>query len=302
MAENMGFGFFVEIPCVVYDVQRVGPSTGLPTRTQQSDLLAVAHLSHGDTEFPMLFPWNPTEAFEFAWKSFDIADRYQIPTVLMLDLDLGMNYWVCDPLEYPDQPMDRGKVLTDEMLDKPEFQKWGRYLDIDGDGIPWRTVPGMNRHPRASYFTRGSGHNEYAEYTEDDETYTRAINRLHRKVASMVNDLPAPLVYGNEDADFGVIAYGTTHAAVEEALAERNGDIAYLRIRSYPLHSSVGEFLSRREGVLIVEQNQQGQMGRLIRQAFPQESASNVAARYFGGLPISADFVRRALQENFAHV
>ena len=302
MAENLGFGFIAEIPCVIYDVQRVGPSTGLPTRTQQGDLLEVATLSHGDTVFPMLFPYNPTECFELAWRAFDIAHRYQTPIFLMLDLDVGMNDYVCDPLQYPDRPLDHGKVLTDEMLASEEFREWGRYKDIDGDGIPYRTIPGRNVDPRAAFFTRGSGHDEHARYTEDEGAYERMIARVNRKVQGTVNDLPEPIFTGNVNADFGVIACGTTHCAVEEVLAETNGEVAYLRVRAFPFGDAVRDFIANRERILIVEQNYQGQLTSLLRQTFPEHATKLTPACYYGGLPISSDFVRRSLKDHFALV
>ena len=296
MAENLGFGFFAEIPCVIMDVQRVGPSTGLPTRTQQGDLLEVAHLSHGDTIFPMLFPCDPTETFEFSWRAFDIAYRYQTPLFLMLDLDLGMNHWVCDPFVYPDTPIDHGKVISDEQLASAEFKEWGRYKDMDGDGIPWRSIPGQNKDPRAAYFTRGSGHDEYARYTEDAAAYERLIARLNRKVLGATRHLPAPVRSGAADAKVGVIGYGTSHSAIAEALEERS-DLSYLRVRSFPFHDEVRDYIAAHDKVHVVEQNEQGQLLQLLRQYFPEFSTRLHKAVYFGGLPLSCDTVRELLAD-----
>ena len=294
MGENLGFGYFAEIPCVIFDVQRVGPSTGLPTRTQQSDLLQVAFLSQGDTRFPMVFPSDPKEAFEFSWQAFDLADRYQIPMTVMSDLDLGMNLWVCDPLEEPDAPMDRGKLATDEVLAKHE--NWGRYRDLDGDGIPYRTLPGVTTDPRTAHLTRGSGHNEDGQYSEDPEVYAANLDRLTRKIDGMVRDLPEPLIEEHDPA-FGLIAFGTTDPCVKEVQAGLSQRVSYLRIRSYPFHDSVGEYIDRHGKILVIEQNQQGQMAQLLRLAYPQHAGRIVSETYYGGLPLSAGFVRSALDK-----
>ncbi len=300
MAENLGYGYYAEIPGVVFDVQRVGPSTGLPTRTQQADLLQVAFHSHGDTTFPMLIPGNVAECFEFSWRACDVAERFQTPVIVMSDLDLGMNYWVSDPLVYPDRPFDRGKILTEEQLG--EMERWGRYKDVDGDGIPYRTIPGLSRHAAMAYFTRGSGHNEFAKYTESDQDYVRNLDRLARKLAGVPAHLPAPVLEGRADAECGIIAFGSTDHAVREALAGRGRDTAYLRIRSFPFHAAVGEFLARRERVLVVEQNQQGQMAKLLQLGYPASAGRIRSACHYGGLPIGAKFVRNALVEAFAKV
>lgn len=294
MGENMGLGYFAEIPTVVFDISRVGPSTGMPTRTQQSDLLQVAFLSHGDTRFPMLFPATPHEAFELSWQAFDAADRLQTPVVVMSDLDLGMNTWVDTEMEYPDRPIDRGKVLTDEKL--AELENWGRYRDVDGDGIPWRSVAGNMESPQAAYFTRGSGHDENARYTESDEVYSRNLDRLARKIDGAVNYLPAPVFEGDPNSTFGILAFGSSHTPIREALdsADAKGlSYGYLRIRSWPFHDEVESFLARSERVVVVEQNQQGQMAALLKMSFPQHAAKLEGARYFGGLPLSASFVER---------
>ncbi|MGE3166945.1 MAG: 2-oxoacid:acceptor oxidoreductase subunit alpha [Planctomycetota bacterium] len=296
MGENLGLAYYAEVPCVVFDVQRVGPSTGLPTRTQQSDLLQVAYLSHGDTRFPILFPATPTDAFELSWKAFDIAERFQTPTFVLSDLDLGMNTWICDTPAYPDRPFDRGKVLDDEALGK--LERWGRYLDVDGDGVPWRTVPGRNRDLRAAFFTRGSGHTEYATYSEDDKVYQRNLDRLARKIANMAPHLPEPeIVTTTGKPTTGLIAYGSTDAAVKESLASNPGKANYLRVRAYPFHPQVAEFVGQHERLIVVEQNQQGQMAQLLRAAFPAAATRIHSACHFGGLPIAASFVDAALAQ-----
>ena len=301
MAENLGYGYFTEIPAVLFDVQRVGPSTGLPTRTQQGDVMQVAFNSHGDTTFPMYFPANAQECFEFSWRVFDVAERFQTPVVVMSDLDLGMNNWVSDPLEYPDEPFDRGKVMTDEELAKAE--DWGRYRDADGDGIPHRTVPGLNKDPKAAYFTRGSGHDPYAKYSESDEVYANNLARIERKLASVADALPAPIESGDADAELGVIAYGTSDHAVREALADSEApDVAYLRVRAYPFSSAVEEFIQARKQVIVIEQNQQGQLAKLLQMAYPNLADRIESACYYGGLPLAAGFVRGVFAERSVEV
>lgn len=297
MGENLGLAYYAEVPCVVFDVQRVGPSTGLPTRTQQSDILQVVSLSHGDTRFPILFPATPTDAFELSWKAFDIAERFQTPTFVLSDLDLGMNTWICEAPAYPDRPFDRGKVLDDAALGK--LERWGRYLDVDGDGVPWRTIPGKNQDPRAAFFTRGSGHSEYATYTEDDVVYQRNLDRLARKIENMGPHLPEPeIVMTSGKPTTGLIAFGSSDAAVRESLAAHPGAANYLRIRAYPFHPKVAEFIARHERVIVVEQNQQGQMAQLLRTAYPDAATRIQSACHYGGLPIAASFVDKALAGN----
>ncbi|MFN0059927.1 MAG: 2-oxoacid:acceptor oxidoreductase subunit alpha [Planctomycetota bacterium] len=300
MGENLGFGYYTELPCVVFDVQRVGPSTGLPTRTQQSDLLQVAFHSHGDTRFPMLFPCSPTEAFEMSWQAFDLADHYQTPIVFMSDLDIGMNTWVDDTLKYPDRPIDRGKVLTQENIAR--FEKWGRYLDIDGDGIPYRAIPGLVKDPRAAFFTRGSGHDEMARYSESDVVYSRNLDRLARKIDGMTKLLPAPVVRTTKGAELGIIAFGSSNAPILEVLDDFAEPISYLRIRSFPFHAEIREFLKKHPRVLVIEQNQLGQIARLLRMEFPEAAPRIASARYYGGLPLTPEFVRGVLQQQFAKV
>ena len=293
MSENLGLGYFAEIPTVVFDIQRVGPSTGLPTRTQQSDLMQVAFQSHGDTRFPMLLPGNSVEAFEFSCQAFDLAEFYQTPIFVLSDLDLGMNLWVSDPLEYPEKPMDRGKLATKEVLEKAA--NWGRYRDLDGDGVPYRTVPQKTTDPRTAHLTRGSGHDEDARYSEDPEVYSRNLDRLAKKIDGTVDRLPEPVVTAGE-GNVGLLAFGTTDDAVREALASMDSPLPYLRVRSWPFHDAVEDFLRSHDSVLVVEQNQQGQMLALLRIAYPELANRLLSARYYGGLPLCADFVRDAIE------
>ncbi len=295
MAENLGLGYYAEIPTVVYDVQRVGPSTGLPTRTQQSDLLQVAFHSHGDTRFPMLLPADPFESFQFSCQSYDLAEKYQTPVLFLSDLDLGMNTWHSTALPEPEQAFDRGKIASDEQIAR--LENWGRYRDVDGDGIPYRTIPGVTLHPDAAHLTRGSGHDEDAEYSESPEVYARNLDRLARKIDGMVTDLPAPITIEGTDP-LGIIGYGTTNYAIEEVLDSLEATPTYLRIRSFPFHDQVEEFMATHERVLVIEQNQQGQMAQLLRMNYPQFAARIQSATYYGGLPLSAQFVKEAIENS----
>src|SRR5271157_1668821 len=220
MAEYLGMAYFAEIPVVVWDVQRVGPSTGLPTRTSQADLTFVNFVGHGDTQYIILLPGSVKECFEFGWRAFDIAERIQTPVLVLSDLDLGMNQWMSDKFEYPEVSMDRGKILweddMDKLLERLKGAEWGRYLDIDGDGIPYRTVVG-NRHPKSVYFARGTGHDEYGHYSEDPEVWERILNRIRAKFTTAKQYLPKPIIRKNDGAKFGIIAYGSVDPAVEEA-------------------------------------------------------------------------------------
>lgn len=296
MAENMGLGYYAEVPTVIYDVARVGPSTGLPTRTQQSDILTVAFLSHGDTRFPMLFPGTPKEAFDLSCQAFDAADQLQTPIVFMSDLDLGMNTWVTDEFEYPEEPMNRGKVLSQEKLES--LSDWGRYLDLDGDGIPMRSVAGKVEDNRAAYFTRGSGHDEYARYTESSDVYVKNLDRIRKKIDQAPRFMAGPVISGSDEAPLGVVYFGSTLPVMDEARDHDDyKDLAYLRLRAWPFHEEVREWLAARERVLVVEQNQQGQMAQLLKMDFPEMAAKLSSGCYYGGLPISAAFIRNAIDQ-----
>src|SRR5579872_7271704 len=266
MQEFLGLAYFAEIPAVIFDVQRAGPSTGMPTRTQQGDIMSCAYASHGDTKHVLLIPEDPREAFEFAALSFDLADRLQTPVFVLLDLDIGMNEWLCAPLAWDDaRRMDRGKVLTAEALDAGA--KFGRYLDVDGDGIPYRTYPGT--HPtRGAFFSRGTTKDRYARYTEDGQTYVDNMERLMQKFETAKGLVPAPLVQSApRPARTGVIYYGSTAPALREALAmlERQGIVLdALRVRAFPFAAAVAEFITGHDRVFIVEQNRDAQLRTLI--------------------------------------
>ncbi len=288
MAEFAGFGYYAEIPGVVFDVQRVGPSTGMPTRTQQGDLSLCVNLSHGDTGHIVLIPAGPEELYEISAQAFDIAEKYQTPVFVLTDLDMGMNNWMSDRFEYPKGGFDRGKVLTAEQLKKVE--DYGRYKDEDGDGIPYRTLPGTH-HPKAPYFTRGSGHDEYAGYTEKSPAYIKVIDRIARKIAGSVVDLPKPVIGGDESAEIGIIHYGSTMYAVEEArdiLAENGVKTRDMRVRSVPLHDEVVEFVNSCNVVYVAEQNRDGQLADLIRLKTPGSAGKIKKALYYAGMPMAA--------------
>ena len=297
MAEYAGLGYYAELPGVVFDIQRVGPSTGLPTRTMQGDVSFAYTLSHGDTRHVVLLPATVAEAYSLGMAAFDLADRLQTPVFVLSDLDLGMNLWMTEPLAYPTQGFDRGKVLSADQLD--EVETWGRYRDVDGDGIPWRTRPGT-AHPNAGYFTRGSGHDEDARYSERPDVYQRNLDRLARKHETARSMVPAPVI---EEAGHpvAILAYGTTHHAVVEArdlLAEPGLQTDYLRLRALPFSPEVAEFIERHQRVHVVEQNRDGQMFNLLRAELPGRLADRLGSiRHYNGVPIDAHAIADPLLE-----
>lgn len=292
MAEFAGLGYFAEIPCVVFDIQRIGPSTGLPTRTSQGDILSLYYLSHGDTKHVVLFPANMKECFELSMDAYDLAERLQQPVFVALDLDLGMNNWMSDPFEYPQKPFDRGKVLTAEDLDR--LGRFARYTDIDGDGIPYRTLPGTD-HPLAAYLTRGSGHNEEARYTERPEDYQNLMDRLARKHETAKKYVPQPLIRYHEGAEVGLIVFGSTDAAMEECQDQLRREYGiethYFRIRALPLTLHLREFISRCRRVYVVEQNRDGQMADLVKLEVGEDAIKVRKVLHYTGIPIDARFV-----------
>ncbi|MFM8559879.1 MAG: 2-oxoacid:acceptor oxidoreductase subunit alpha, partial [bacterium] len=291
MAEFAGYGYFTEIPAVVWDVQRVGPSTGLPTRTAQSDLSFAYGLGHGDTQFPVLLPGSVAECFAFAQVAFDMAERLQTPLFVLSDLDLGMNNWMSDPFPYPEGAWDRGKVLDDAALAKVE--RFERYRDLDGDGIPYRTLPGT-KDWKGTYFTRGSGHDEAARYTEDPAAYVRNMDRLKRKLDTARTLLPAPEAHEVAGAEVGIVAFGSSHWAVLEAqqqLAAAGVKASYLRVRALPLHADVAAFVARHERVYVVEQNRDGQLAERIRLESPERATRVRSVLHYDGMPLAAKSV-----------
>jgi 2-oxoglutarate ferredoxin oxidoreductase subunit alpha len=290
MAEFAGLGYYAEIPGVIFDIQRTGPSTGLPTRTSQADLTFVAGLSHGDTKHVILLPGSVKECFEFATACFDLAEQLQTPVFLLSDLDLGMNNWMSEPFEYPQTPVTRGKVLSAEQLEK--LGGFGRYKDVDGDGIPYRTLPGTD-HPLAAYFTRGSGHNEKALYSERPDDYQNNMLRLARKFETAKTLVPKPILHGSGREKVGIIAFGTSHWAVEESRdqLERENKLAtdYLRVRAYPFTQEVMDFVATHDRVYVVEQNRDAQMLNLLKiDADPKYAVKLRPVLHFNGLPIDA--------------
>jgi 2-oxoglutarate ferredoxin oxidoreductase subunit alpha len=286
----VGLGYYSEIPTVIFNVERVGPSTGLPTRTQQGDILSTALLSHGDTRHPLFFPCSPEECFSMAIEAFDFAEKFQTPIFVMTDLDLGMNNWMADAFAYPEKPIARGKVLDAADLDK--LGGFARYQDVDGDGVGYRTLPGTN-HPAAAYFTRGSGHNEKAQYTEREDDYINNMDRLAHKFEVMRQFVPEPVVTVPENAKIGFVAFGTSDYAVREScdqLRDEHGIAAsYLRLRAYPFTQTLLDFIQRHERVYVVEQNRDAQMLGLMRLEFEPEILAKLRSlRYYGGLPLDA--------------
>lgn len=290
MAEFAGLAYYAEVPVVIFDIQRVGPSTGLPTRTSQSDILSAAFLSHGDTRHLLLFPGSVEECFELALEAFDLAEEFQTPVFVMSDLDLGMNNWMADPFPYPERPWRRGKVLSPEDLER--LKEFARYRDVDGDGIPYRTLPG-NPHPLAAYFTRGTGHNEKAQYSERPEDYARNMDRLARKFQTARQRMPRPVTNLSAGAEVGLIAFGSSHWAAVEArdrLRQQHGlETSYLRLRAFPFSSDLALFLQAHRRVYVVEQNRDGQMYDLIRLDTEAGLVSRLrSVRHYDGLPITA--------------
>jgi len=289
MSEFVGLGYYVEIPAVIFDIQRVGPSTGLPTRTMQGDILATAFLSHGDTKHLMLFPNSVSEIFQMAQDAFNLADGLQTPVFVLSDLDLGMNNWMSDPFPYPTKPIDRGKILSAEDLER--VKEWGRYRDVDGDAIPYRTLPGT-RHPRGAWFARGSGHNENARYSERPDDYTRNLDRLARKFETARQMVPLPEV-DERGAEVGIIAFGTSHWAIVEARdqlrSEHGIETDYLRLRAYPFSATVKDFVHGHKRVYVVEQNRDGQMYDLLRIDLALGDVERLrSVRHYNGLPVDA--------------
>jgi 2-oxoglutarate ferredoxin oxidoreductase subunit alpha len=300
MQEFLGLAYFAEVPAVIFDVQRGGPSTGMPTRTQQSDITLAAYASHGDTKHVLLFPEDPAEAFEFGAIAFDLADRLQTPIFVMLDLDIGMNHRLCRPLAWDDKrSYDRGKVMTAEELDTGK--DFGRYLDVDGDGIPYRTYPGT--HPtRGSFFTRGSTRDRYARYTEEGGPYVDNMQRLLRKFETAKGFVPRPVRRNcDKPTRYGVIYYGSTSPAIDEAtveLGEHGHRLDMLRVRAFPFHQDVSDFVADHDFVFVVEQNRDAQLRLLLVNELSLDPVRLVPVLHYDGTPITARFIVRAIAEH----
>lgn len=299
MTEYAGLAYFAEVPLVIWDVQRMGPSTGLPTRTSQGDLAFAANMGHGDIDSLILLPGSINECFEFGWRAFDLAERLQTPVYVLSDLDFGMNQWMSEPFQYPDVPMDRGKVLWEDDLEKIKGD-WGRYRDVDGDGIPYRTLPG-NTHPLGAYFTRGTGHTPEARYSEEPDVWVANMERLKQKYETAKEYLPRSIVRQTEGAKFGIIAYGSTDPAVEEARAklEHEHGLAsdYLRLRAMPFTSEVSEFIAAHERVYVVEMNRDGQLQQLLSIKHPEHATRLIPVAFNDGLPPTAKWIWSAILE-----
>ena len=297
MTEFAGLAYYAEAPVVIWDVQRIGPSTGLPTRTSQGDLTFTYFIGHGDSHSVILLPGDITECFDFGWRAFDIAERVQTPVFVLSDLDIGMNQWMSRPFLYPESPMDRGKVLWEKDLEEIKG-KWGRYLDVDGDGIPYRTIPG-NKHPASAYFTRGTGHDEHARYTEDSSVYIKNMDRLRKKHYNAKKFMPVPVAYTMNGATAGILAYGSTQGAVLEAqhiLAREDGiKTDFLRIRALPFTDEIDAFLEKYDQIFVVEMNRDGQMDQILKTEYPQHAIKLKSVAYQDGLPASAKWVREGI-------
>jgi 2-oxoglutarate/2-oxoacid ferredoxin oxidoreductase subunit alpha len=296
MAEFAGLSYFAEIPAVIWDIQRVGPSTGLPTRTSQGDITFAYNLGHGDTRNVILLPANPEECFEFGNTSFDLAEQLQTLVLVLSDLDLGMNNWMSEIFTYPEQPLQRGKVLTAEEIEEKGF---ARYKDIDSDGIGYRTLPG-NPHPLAAYFARGTGHNERAVYSERAEDWVANMERINRKFETARRLVPQPVVDDAAGAHIGIIAYGTTAPAIEEArdrLAAQGIEISFLRLRALPVSHSVRDFVANHDRVYVVEQNRDGQMYEILQLEMPAMATKLTSLAFLDGLPLTARWIVEHLLE-----
>ncbi|RMG97201.1 MAG: 2-oxoacid:acceptor oxidoreductase subunit alpha [Chloroflexi bacterium] len=295
MAEFAGLGYFAEVPGVIWDVQRVGPSTGLPTRTSQGDILFAYYLGHGDTTNVLLLPGSVKECFEFGYKALDLADELQTFVFVMSDLDLGMNNWMSEPFAYPEEPIKRGKILTAEEVAEKGF---ARYKDVDGDGIPYRTIPG-NEHPLAAWFGRGTGHNENAVYSERPDDWERNMARLARKFDTARKLVPAPVIEDVAGAEIGIIAYGSTQFAIAEArdrLAEKGVKTAFMRLRALPINEDVKAFIARYDRVYVVELNRDGQMHKILQTEVPEMAAKLVSVAHLDGWPLTARWVVEAIE------
>ena len=301
MQEFIGLAYFAEIPSVFWDVNRVGPSTGLPTRTQQSDITMLYEGSHGDTQHIVLIPGTVEECFEFGWRAFDITERFQTPVFGLSDLDLGMNRWACEGFTYPDQPMDRGKVVRDKDVFEA-FEEFGRYLDVDGDGIPYRTLPGSGMDP---ILYRGTGHNPMGAYSEKPEDYFNLMERLKSKIDGARDQLPAPILREEEECEVGIIYLGSMENTIQEIddMLESTGlKVSQCRVRSLPLHSGIEDFIRRHETTIVLEINRDGQLYGILRKELPNDLITKVySVAYSDGMPprarIYSDQILSTLQE-----
>lgn len=304
MAEFTGLAYYAEIPCVIWDITRMGPSTGLPTRTSQGDLTFTYFLGHGDSRQVILLPGTVEECFEFGWRSFDIAEQLQTPVFVLSDLDLGMNNWMGEPFAYPEEPINRGKVLNAEQL--ADFisvrGKWGRYWDVDGDGVGYRTLPGTD-HPNSAYFARGTGHNEMAVYSERGEDWVKNMERLRRKFDTARQIVPQPIVDYAEGKPVGIISFGTNDAAIQEArdyLAARGIESNYMRVRALPMTDAVRQFVLAHPHVYVIENNFDGQLHQLINMDISEDTRHMVALALGDSLPMTPEWIVESIQTHLS--
>jgi 2-oxoglutarate ferredoxin oxidoreductase subunit alpha len=302
MTEFAGLAYYTEVPLVIWDVQRIGPSTGLPTRTAQGDLTFVNSVGHGDTQQVILLPGGVDECFEFGWRAFDIAEQLQWPVFVLSDLDMGMNQWMSRPFAYPDGPMQRGKVLWEKDVEALKGN-WARYLDKDGDAVPYRTIPG-NRHPAGSYFTRGTGHDEHATYTEEAPVWHRMMARLKQKFDTARKFVPQPVVHRMYGASAAIMAFGSTEAAVREAQHQLAADhqlkTDFMRLRALPFTHRVAEFVAAHDVIFVVEMNRDGQMAQLLRAEYPEHAFAFKSVAFGDGLPAAASWIREGILARWA--
>ncbi len=300
MSEFLGYAYYAEIPAVLFNVQRCGPSTGMPTRTQQSDIISCAYASHGDTKHVLLFPANPGECFTMAQTAFDLAERLQTPVMVLSDLDIGMNDWMVPEFEFDEKQIpDRGKVLSAEELE--EMESFHRYLDVDGDGIPYRSLPGV--HPKGSYFTRGSGHTKYGAYTEESSEYKDVVDRLLLKWETARSLVPEPEIEFSKFNKAAILSFGSSHGACQEArdrLAAQNIALNYCRVKSFPFSASIKEFIQQHDVVYVVEQNRDAQLRALLILDSDADPSTLVSLLHYDGMPLNAGFVVRKVLEEIA--
>jgi 2-oxoglutarate ferredoxin oxidoreductase subunit alpha len=295
MAEFTGLAYFAEVPIVIWDITRMGPSTGLPTRTSQGDLIFAYFLGHGDTRHVVLLPGSVEECFEFGWRAFDLADQLQTPVFVLSDLDLGMNNWMAEPFAYPDEPLKRGKTLDKESLEAMFAEKgeWYRFRDYDGDGVGYRTLPGTD-HPRAAYFARGTGHNDRAVYSERSDDWVENMTRLRRKFETARTMVPRPVVDYDPAKPVGIVTFGSNDPAVQEArdrLAEAGVATNYLRVRALPLTQEVKDFIRNHERIYVIENNFDGQLAQLIHMELPGDTTHTHSLALGDSLPMTPRWV-----------
>ena len=296
MQEFLGLAYFSEVPVVLFNIQRVGPSTGMPTRTQQGDLLSCAYASHGDTKHILLFPATPKECFQYAADSFDIADRLQTPVIVMSDLELGMNEQICDQLVRDDKrAYDRGKVLTSDQLE--EIEDYGRYQDVDADGIPYRTYPGTSAN-KGSYFTRGSSHDANAAYTEDGNVYAEVMDRLARKFKTALTYLPEPEISDMKKEKLGIVFIGSTDIVIQEVLDElgkKDLSLDTMCIKAFPFHKSVKTFIDNHDLVYVIDQNRDAQLKSLLKLESNINEEKMLSITNYNGVLITAEVIKQAI-------